>query len=131
MGSPTQRTLKQLRDSGYIAEVVEKWNAFARIRQDLFGVIDIVAIKDGVPGVLGVQTTSYSNVSARLKKAVANTVLPVWVGAGNRFLVHGWKKGVRGAAALRVVELTYDSNTKALQADNSSGGEGCKEEVQD
>jgi len=37
--SPTQRTLKKLRDEVYLAQVVEKWNAFAKIRQDLFGII--------------------------------------------------------------------------------------------
>ena len=37
--SPTQRTLKYLRDKGYTAQVVEHWNAFAKRRIDLFGVI--------------------------------------------------------------------------------------------
>lgn len=131
MASPTQRTLKSLRDDGYTAEVVEKWNAFARIRQDLFGIIDIVAVKPGIAGVLGVQTTSYSNVSARIKKALENKILPIWVGAGNRFVVHGWKKGLRGEAALRTVEFTYDASSKTLQADNPRGREGRKEKVSD
>ncbi len=131
MGSPTVRTLKHLRDNGYVAEVVEKWNAFARIRQDLFGIIDVVAVKPGTVGVLGVQTTSYSNVSARIKKSMANKVLPVWVRAGNRFVVHGWKKGVRGDSALRSVEFTYDASNEALQANHTSGREGRKEKVPD
>lgn len=129
MGSPTQRTLKSLRDDGYIAEVVERWNAFARIRQDLFGIIDVVAVKEGVNGVVGVQTTSYSNVSARIKKALENKALPVWVKAGNRFVVHGWKKGLRGEAALRTVEFTYDSSTEALQANDSSRRKGHQEKI--
>ena len=28
---------------GFIAQIVERWNPFARVRQDLFQVIDIVA----------------------------------------------------------------------------------------
>ena len=44
--SPTQRTLKRLRDSGDypLVTIVERWNAFAKIRQDLFGIIDLLAI---------------------------------------------------------------------------------------
>jgi hypothetical protein len=34
--SPTQRTLKKLRDSGDypLVAIVERWNAFAKIRQE-------------------------------------------------------------------------------------------------
>lgn len=35
--SPTQRLLAHLKALGYHAKFVEKWNAFAKIRQDLFG----------------------------------------------------------------------------------------------
>ncbi|WP_428851320.1 hypothetical protein [Imbroritus primus] len=45
--SPTQRTLALLRKEGYTAEVTEHWNAFAGIRQDLFNVIDVLALGDG------------------------------------------------------------------------------------
>ena len=44
--SPTQRTLKRLREKEEypLVTIVERWNAFAKIRQDLFGIIDILAI---------------------------------------------------------------------------------------
>jgi hypothetical protein len=35
--SPTARSLQHLKSLGAYARVVEKWNAFAKIRQDLFG----------------------------------------------------------------------------------------------
>ena len=57
--SPTQRTLKALRDQGRIAGIVEKFNPYAGkfgIRQDLFGIIDIIAL-DKERGVVGVQST--------------------------------------------------------------------------
>ena len=38
--SPTTLTLKHLREQGYTAEVVERWNPHARIRQDLFGIVE-------------------------------------------------------------------------------------------
>jgi hypothetical protein len=47
MSSPTQRSLRHMRDLGYLVAVVEHWNPHARIRQDLFGWIDLLAIRDG------------------------------------------------------------------------------------
>ena len=67
--SPTQRTLKRLRDSGDypLVSIVERWNAFAKIRQDLFGIIDLLAV-DSKGNTVGIQVTSYSNISARVNK---------------------------------------------------------------
>ena len=71
--SPTQRTLKRLRDSeDYpLVSIVERWNAFAKIRQDLFGIIDLLAI-DSKGNTVGIQVTSYSNISARVKKILGS-----------------------------------------------------------
>lgn len=96
--TPTQRSLKLLRDRGYTAAVVERWNAFARVRQDLFGFVDIVAIKAGESGVLAVQSTSADNLAARRTKIAAEPRAEVWLAAGNRIALHGWRKGgPRGA----------------------------------
>lgn len=92
MTSPTQRSLKLLRDEGYKAQVVEKWNMFAHVRQDLFGFIDIVAIKKGVKGVLGVQTTSATHLSDHMKKYENMEVIRLWLETGNKFELHGWRK---------------------------------------
>jgi hypothetical protein len=95
--TPTARTLQQLRKEGYVCQVVEKWNPYARIRQDLFGFIDIVAIKD--QEILGIQATSASNLAARIHKALACPLLAKWLAANARFEVWGWsKKGPRGHA---------------------------------
>jgi hypothetical protein len=99
--NPSARSLKHLRKEGYLAQVVEKYNFFAHVRQDLFGFIDIVAIKEEEPGVLGVQSTSTSHISDREKKAKSFDALRVWLSAGNKFVVHGWsKKGPRGKRKL-------------------------------
>jgi hypothetical protein len=90
MSSPTQRSLAKLRGEGYRAAVVEHWNPFAKIRQDLFGIIDIVALKANT--TLGVQTTSYSNMSARIKKILASEAYNDIKAAGWKILCHGWKK---------------------------------------
>ena len=90
--SPTARTLKLLRDQGYFAQVVEHWNPHVHRRVDLFGVIDVVAVSGDVQGVLGVQTTSGDHVSHRLAKMRQNAAVEAWLQAGNRLVVHGWKK---------------------------------------
>lgn len=97
MISPTQRSLKWLRDQGYISQVVERWNMFAHIRQDLFGCIDIVGVNAKETGVLGIQATTTGNISKRWTKSIAIPTLRTWLLAKNRFIIHGWsKKGERG-----------------------------------
>jgi len=87
--SPTSRTLDALRKSGWTCQVTERWNPFAKVRQDLFGGIDLLAIRPGE--TLGVQATSKSNVSARVKKLYAEPKLKVWMEAGNLLEVWGWE----------------------------------------
>ena len=92
--SPTARSLAVLRERGYIAEVVERWNPYARVRQDLFNCIDIVALRHGE--LLGVQTTTTGNMGARVAKILAEPAMLAWVNAGGTLVVHGWAK--RGKA---------------------------------
>ncbi len=90
MSSPTQRSKKLLEDQGYLVAVVEKWNPHAKIRQDLFGFVDLIAIRENE--TLGVQTTSYSNVSARINKIAEHENVGMVRKAGWRIVVHGWHK---------------------------------------
>lgn len=92
--TPTQRSKKYLENQGYTVAITERWNAFAKIRQDLFGIIDLLAIKPGE--VLGVQTTSGSNVSARLQKIKAAPVHKTILASGIKIVVHGWAKRKTG-----------------------------------
>ncbi len=95
--SPTQRTLAWLRSARFTAAVVEKWNPHAKLRQDLFGFIDIVAMHEGSPGLLGVQTTSGSGHSSRRAKILASPEARMWLNAENRIWIISWsKKGPRG-----------------------------------
>jgi hypothetical protein len=101
--SPTQRTLKHLRDQGYpLVAVTEKWNPHAKIRQDLFGIIDVLAVG---ADIVAVQATSGSNVSKRVAKITESVALPVLRKANIRVLVHGWTKR-RGRYQLREVDLS-------------------------
>lgn len=102
--TPTGRSLKYLRDNGYTAEVVEKYNAFTKRRHDLFGIADIFAINDD--GVLLVQTTSGSNVSARVRKIADSEHVGAIRKAGIRIHVHGWRKSSRNRWVLREVDCS-------------------------
>lgn len=72
------------------AQVVERWNSFARVRQDLFGCIDVVACTEH--GILGIQATTKANVAARVRKSLALPTLRAWLEAGGMFEVWGWHK---------------------------------------
>lgn len=87
--TPTQRSKKLLESRGYMVAIVEKWNPHARIRQDLFGIADLLAVgKD----VLMVQTTTATNMAARVNKITDAEVTPRIRDAGVGIHVHGWKK---------------------------------------
>ena len=88
--SPTARTLALLRQEGWTAQVVERWNPYAKVRHDLFACIDVLAINGSV--VLGVQATSGSNVSARLSKIASLPSAALWKASGGLLEVWGWRK---------------------------------------
>ena len=105
--SPTQRTLKFLRAAGMICAVTEHWNPHAKIRQDLFGFIDVLAMSvnlgplDSVTGLLAVQTTSGTNHAARRTKIFSLPAAKQWLLLGNRIWVVSWsKRGERGKRKL-------------------------------
>jgi len=89
MKSPTELSLKLLRSEGYTCEVVERWVPAAKVRKDFLGIIDILAFKPDEFGVLGIQCTSKTNISARIKKASINKNLLFWYKSGNYFEVWG------------------------------------------
>ena len=97
--SPTQRSLKHLREAGYDVEIVEKWNMWSRTRRDLFNMFDLLALHpDGT--LVGVQVTSTAHVAERIAKLEANPLLAVWA-KKNTAVVHGWaKRGPRGKRKL-------------------------------
>lgn len=114
---PTARTLKVLRADGWQAQVVEQWISYTKQRRDLFGVIDILAVRGSE--TLGVQCTSDSNMSARINKSVAEPKLRQWLNGPRRFEVWGWgKKGKAGKQKLWQVRrevITLDDLADAAQ----------------
>jgi len=104
VSSPTQRSKAHLEKQGYRVAIVEHWNAFARIRQDLFGVVDLLCLRGSE--TLAVQTTSASNMSARVKKIAESDAIADIRAAGWGVVVHGWKRGTNGRYTLREVDVS-------------------------
>jgi hypothetical protein len=104
MVSPAARSLKLLRQCGHQADVSERWLPRLNVRRDLFHCIDIIAVRLGEQGVLGVQSTTAGNLGARLKKARQQPELKTWLATGNRYQVHGWSKRA-GKWQVKIVEL--------------------------
>ena len=85
----TKRSIDLLRSEGWIVDRVEHWNSYSKRSKDLFGLFDILAVKDGV--VKAVQVTDFTHLSARLKK-IMNSDLIGELSKAMSIEVHGWKK---------------------------------------
>ena len=86
--TPTQLSLAMLREDGWFCWITEHWNSFSRTRQDLWGFVDIIALKPGQ--ILGVQTTTATNMSARIKKIADHENVGKVRDANIMIHVHGW-----------------------------------------
>ena len=110
--SPTQRTLRYIKNKGYTAGVVERFLAFAGKfgrRSDLFGIIDIIAIKDGE--ILAVQSCGQA-FSEHKRKMLAEPKGLEWLNAGGKLVLIGWRKLKlkRGGKAVRWKPRIYHFN---------------------
>jgi hypothetical protein len=100
--SPTQRSLKHWRGLGYLCDVVERRLPRGFVTKDLYGFIDILAVKD--EDIVGVQTTSSGNLAARVDKITSHENYPIVIRA-LRIVVEGWRKNAAGKWVRREVEL--------------------------
>ncbi len=114
--SPTQRTIRSLKEQGFECQIVEKWNSFAAThgkRIDLFGIIDIIAL-DPVNGVLGIQSCgqAFSEHYKKLTIEKANESLNWLRTPGTKLQLWGWRKvklhrgGKAERWAARIREIT-------------------------
>lgn len=112
--SPTSRTLEVLRSYDVLAEVVERWNPHARVRHDLFGFIDVLAVDPMRTGCLGIQATSASNMASRVRKVLEHPSARTFLEAQNGLQVWGWRQVERDGRPtwrprIRTVYLGTDS----------------------
>lgn len=88
--SPTQLTLREMRKRGFkTIQVVETYNFFSRQRKDLF-CFDVLGVFEGE--TVAIQTTTKSNLNARIRKIEDSDTLNDLREANWRLLVHGWFK---------------------------------------
>jgi hypothetical protein len=92
--SHNARTIALYESKGYKCDIVESYNSFSRRKKDLFGIFDIVAIGNGE--TLGIQLTSKSNMSSRIKKITDSEYFTEIVRSGWRIIVIGWFKKENG-----------------------------------
>ena len=79
-----------LKDDGWEVAIVERWNMFAKIRQDLFGVADLLAMRPGkTPLLLQVTTTG---VSSRFDNIINEPRALTALMSGFDIHIHGWRK---------------------------------------
>lgn len=104
--SPTQRTLKRMRESGdyVLVKVVERWNSHAFKRQDLWN-FDILGIS--ITGEThAIQVTTYGNMNARIDKITESEYTPHLRDADWVLLVEGWKKEKNGRYKSYIADLS-------------------------
>lgn len=101
--TPSQRSIKLLREQGYQVANVESYNAFTKRKHDLFGCIDILAI--GNNETLAVQVTSKSNMKARINKIAEADAFPEMIRSKWRVIVHGWAKNKSNRYEVKVFEF--------------------------
>ena len=101
--SSVQRTLRHLRQLGYICGIVERFNQYAGkfgIRQDLFNFIDIIALSEG--NIVAIQACT-TNFAEHDRKILENEIAPEWLRCGGEIQLWGWRKVklIRGGKAMR------------------------------
>jgi hypothetical protein len=145
--SPTQRTLKALREQGVICGIVERYLANVGpfgVRNDLFGIIDIIALHPE-KGIVGIQSCGQS-YSAHMKGMLEGDERDVgrdlskpeacreWIKAGGVLQLWGWRKVKlkRGGKAMRWKPRFHEFTIEEFENDTEAeehGSEGGQEEV--
>jgi hypothetical protein len=100
--SPTQRTLKALREKEYRVGVVERFVGPLNIRVDLFHIIDLIAIRPGE--IVGIQSCgqAFSEHHRKITEEHPDAARD-WILAGGMLELWGWRKlkVKRGGKAMR------------------------------
>jgi hypothetical protein len=90
----TVRTVAALTKDGWMSQRVESYNTFSHHKNDLFGIIDVLAVRPGYP-TRGIQVTSHANASTRMNKILGSPAAGILLASGWWLEVWGWKKDGR------------------------------------
>lgn len=108
--SPVQRTLKWLREHGYEAQKTEHFNWHAKVRQDLFGFIDVLAVSEH--HLLAIQCSDDSHHAAHRKKILTSKVAKLLV---YHMDIEIWSWGLKLTGRRRKDELLDRSKQQTLR----------------
>lgn len=86
------KSKKKMEADGYHVEIVEHWVPVIMVRRDMFTFLDLFCIHKETGDIVGVQSTSASNISSRINKITESPLLPIVRKAGIGVIVHGWRK---------------------------------------
>jgi len=119
--SPTQRTLKELRNLGRVVAITEKWQVIPNhpgggIRKDLFGFIDLIAL-DAERGIVAIQScgSSFSEHFRKITDSDCTENVLEWLRCGGKLELWGWRriKAKKGGKAMvwrpRIQEITEET----------------------
>ncbi len=90
MKSTLGRSKEWLRDHGWIEDTVERFEHHSRVKQDFFGVIDIIAVRGA--STLGIQACSTKDFPAHRTKCLQEKRLREWLKGDRRFEIQAWSK---------------------------------------
>lgn len=118
--SPTARTIKYLRECGYVGDVVERFLPYAGkfgLRKDFLGFADLIVIRRD-EGIVAVQSTgsAHSEHVRKLSDSECTENMLEWLSSGGRVQVISWRKVKlkRGGKAERwqprIAEFLYEND---------------------
>lgn len=94
--SPTQRTIRALKQQGRLCDIVERFIANPKlghgIRRDLFFIIDIVAL-DSSRGIIGIQSCGQDFAAHYRKITEEKAEFAIeWLNCNGKLELWGWRK---------------------------------------
>lgn len=101
--SPSALSVELLVGRGYAVNVVER-RLTARISSDLFGCIDILALRGAE--TLAVQTSTRHHLADRSRKVADSEYLPAMREAGWTIHIHGWDEPTRGEFRVKTLDVS-------------------------
>ncbi len=87
--SPNARSKSLLESDGFLVDIVQQ-RVTRLLTRDLFGIFDLVAVREGV--TLAVQATTSDHAADRRRKVLASPALAAVRSAGWTIEVHSWRK---------------------------------------
>lgn len=99
------KTCEVMRLRGFLIEACQVWNSWSGTRKDLFGLFDYMAVHPEARGIVGVQTSTMTNLSGHVRKAHEQPALVPWLASGGRFVLHMWAKPGHWVAEKRLWTL--------------------------